>query len=134
MAFNHGSVATLSLDGTDVSEYLHEVSLSRDIDTAETSALGTVAKTYVPGLTDATFTVSGMFDPTFVTLVDGFVASQVTSPIAFEFHPAGDGSGKPKYTGNCLMTSMEVGDSVDDMASLDLEFQITGAVTLGTQS
>lgn len=131
MAFNHGSVATMSLDGTDVSEYLSEAGLEREIDSAETSALGTTAKTYVPGLTDASFSLSGMFDPTIDAALDGWhgVAS-----VPFIYHPAGDGNGLVEYTGNAILTSYGISTSVDDMASIEAEFQVTGPVTRGVQS
>jgi hypothetical protein len=132
MTFNHGSVAKMSLDANDVSLYLNEAGLEREVDTAETSALGTVAKTYVPGLTDATFKLSGMFDPTFDALMDGFHGD---ASIPFVYRPAGDGAGtKPEYVGSCILSSYEISTSVDDMAEIDAEFQVTGPVTRQTQA
>lgn len=130
-SFNHGSVATLSLDGTDVSQYLSEAGLELEIDTAETSALGTIAKTYVPGLEDATFSLSGMLDPTVDTLLHGF---KRVAQVPFVYRPAGPGAGLPEYTGNCLMSSYSIEASVDDMAAIEAEFQVTGAVERALQS
>lgn len=129
--FNHGSVAILLLNAVDYSEYLSEAGLEREIDSAETSALGTTAKTYVPGLTDGSFSLSGMYEPTLDTALDGFHGD---ASIPFEYRPAGTGSGKPKYTGNCILTSYSISTSVDDMASIEAEFQVTGAITRAAQS
>lgn len=132
MAFSHGSVATMSLGGTDVSQYLSEAGLSEEVDTAETSALGTTKKTYVPGLEDASFSLSGMYDPTVDALLNGFKGN---ASVSFVYRPAGAGSGTlPEYTGNCIMSSYSISASVDDMASIEAEFQVTGGVTRAIQS
>lgn len=141
-SFSHGSVAKLYLkagsaptatsgSADDVSSYLSEAGLEREVDSAETSALGTTDKTYVPGLKDATFSLSGMYDPTADEKIDGFMGH---SAVYFEYHPTGTLSTRPKYTGVCILTSYSTETSVDDMASIEAEFQVTGAVTRGTQA
>lgn len=144
MAFSHGSVAKLYLNPTaaatptpagadDVSQFLSEAGLEREIDSAETSALGTTAKTYVPGLTDASFSLSGMYDPDIDEILD---AMHGNAAVYFEYHPQGTDTvnGKVKYTGTAILTSYSVSTSVDDMASIEAEFQVTGPVTRGVQS
>ncbi len=133
MAFNHGSVAIFKVDDAgatlrDLSTYLKNAGLARSADTAETSALGTTAKTYVVGLVDATIPIEGMFDPT----VDGYLSGLLGfGPTDFEYFPAGEpvGATKPKFSGQCILTSYEVTTGVDDMATISGEFQVTGAVT-----
>lgn len=141
MAFSHGSVAKLYIKASsaptatagsadDFSQYLSEAGLEREIDSAETSALGTTAKTYVPGLTDATFSLEGMYDPTFDSAMN---AMHGVAECFFEYHPTGTLATKPKYTGKCILTEYSISTSVDDMAGIESEFQVTGAVTRGTQ-
>jgi hypothetical protein len=129
--FNHGSVAKLLLATVDYSNVLSEAGLSQDIDTAETSALGTTAKTYVPGLTDGSFKLSGMLDTTADAALAGFKGN---AAVAFDYRPQGTGTGLIKYTGNCIMTSYNISASVGDMASIDADFQVTGAITRAIQS
>lgn len=126
MSFNHGSVAKIRLNSVDYSAYLNEGSITFDEDTAETSALGTTAKTYVVGLTDGKFSLQGMFDPTVDAALYGFKGNNA---VPFDYRPAGDSTGNVKYTGNCIMTSYEVSASVSNMAAIKANFQITGAVT-----
>jgi hypothetical protein len=139
MAFAHGKSAVFKLDdvgGTlrTLSSYVSEVSLPRNIDTAETTTFGATgnAKTYIVGLSDATIGVSGFFDAT----ADGYLAGVVGAPatLSFEIGPEGNAVGAIKYTGECIMTSYQVGSSVGDVVSASADFQVTGAITRGTYS
>jgi len=139
MAFVHGKSAVFKIDdsgGTlrDISAYLNDVSMPRDIETAETTTFGVAgsAKTYIVGLTDATISVSGLFDAT----ADGYLAGIVgnSSTVSFEYGPEGSASGKIKYTGECIMTSYDVSASVGDSVQASADFQVTAAITRGTYS
>lgn len=137
MAFVHGKSAAFKLDdsgGTlrDLSTYLDEVSMPRDIETAETTTFQSSgsAKTYITGLTDATISISGKFDAT----ADGYLAGVLgqAATLSFEYGPSGTTAGMIKYSGECIMTSYEVSSSVGDAVSASADFQITGAITRGT--
>ena len=137
MAFAHGKAATFKLDdsgGTlrDLSTYLDEVSLPRDIETAETTTFQSSgsAKTYITGLTDATISISGKFDST----ADGYLAGILgqSATVTFEYGPTGSTAGMIKLTGECIMTSYEVSSSVGDAVSATADFQVTGAITRTT--
>lgn len=135
MAFVHGKTAVFKVDdngGTlrDLSAYLNDISFPRDQETAETTAFGNSAKTYIVGLTDATISISGMFDAT----ADGYLAGMLgfATPLDFEYGPAGSTGGLVKYSGTCLMTSYEVSASVGDAVQASADFQVTGAITRGT--
>jgi hypothetical protein len=67
--FRHGKSTVFKVDNsggslTDISNTLTDVSFPRSVDTAETSAFGDSAKTYIVGLSDATVSVSGNYDAT----------------------------------------------------------------------
>jgi hypothetical protein len=135
MAFVHGKTAVFKVDdsgGTlrDLSTYLNDVSFPRDVETAETTTFGGSAKTYITGLTDATISISGLFDAT----ADGYLAGVLGNATAleFEYGPAGSTGGLVKYSGNCIMTSYEVSASVGDAVQASADFQVTGAITRGT--
>ena len=135
--FKHGKNAYLSLDGTagtlvDISDTLNEISMPREIETAETTAFGNDDKTYITGLGDATISLSGMFDATTDTLIAGDIAnlkSGSVSSLTFEYGPAGSVSAQPKFTGEALITSYEVSSPVGDVVTYSLELQVTGGVT-----
>lgn len=137
MAFNHGKEAIFKIDTagavlTDVSPYVTGVTFSREQDTAETSVLGLDDKQFMAGLRGATFSLEARYDPTFDALIDGLLAAN--SITDFEYYPNGTPASatKPKYSGQCIVTSQEIGTSVDDAASSSCELQVTGAVTRAT--
>lgn len=136
MAFSHGSLATMEIDPaggtsyTAVTSYYKDVSLKDSIDTAETTTLGHTAKTYIPGLEDATFSLSGLFDPALNTIITSCKRVIVT----FRYRPSGAGTGKIEYTGSAIMSSYKVDTSVSDAASQEAEFQVTNGVTVTVQA
>ena len=135
--FKHGKNAHFSLDGTAgtlvvISDTLNEVTMPREIETAETTAFGQNDKTYITGLGDATISLSGMFDATVDTQVAGDIANLKSGSVAsltFEYGPSGNAVSSPKFTGEALITSYEVGSPVGDVITYSLELQVTGGVT-----
>lgn len=133
--FRHGKSTVFKVDNsggtlTDISNSLTDVSFPQSVDTAETSAFGSSAKTYVVGLTDASISVSGMFDATVDAHLNGILAQAAT--VSFEYGPEGSTSGFVKYTGEAILTSYEKSGAIGDMVSFSAEFQVSGAVTRGT--
>ena len=137
MAFVHGKSAVFKLDNSagslvDYSAYLDNVGFPRSVDTAETTTFGVAgsAKTYIVGLSDATVSLSGLFDAT----ADGTLAAVVgqAATLSFEYGPAGSTGGFIKYTGEAIMKSYSVTAAVGDSVKASIELQVTGAVTRTT--
>jgi len=133
--FRHGKSTVFKVDNnagtlTDISNTLTDVSFPQSVDTAETSAFGSSAKSYVVGLSDATLSISGNFDAT----VDAHLAAIVgkADSVSFEYGPEGSTSTYTKYTGEALLTSYEKSGAIGDVVTYSAEFQVTGAVTRGT--
>lgn len=137
MAFSHGSLATFEIDPaggtsyTDVSEYLNEAGLDTEVDTAETTTLGKVAKTYIPGLEDGTVSLSGLYDPAFDALVHSMKRANPNP--TFRYRPVGSGVGLPEYTGECVLSSHGIGTSVSEAATIEAEVQLSDEVTRDVQ-
>jgi len=126
MALAHGKDATLSIDGTDISAYTDNVSFSRDVDTAETTAFGDDDKTYIAGLEGATMNCSGSYD-------NGGSASDATlhgafdgASVAWSYSPDG---GTVTYSGNAFITNYTVNAPVGDKVSWSASLIVTGAVS-----
>lgn len=140
MAFGHGKNTYFSMGSestesslVDRSSFFNEISFPQTVDTAETSTFRAGgAKTYVVGLTDSTFSSSGMFDPTMDAILSALLGSETA--VDFEYGPLGNETGKVKYSGSMYVTNYEVSSPIGDMVSVSVEFQITGAVTRGTFS
>lgn len=130
--FKHGKNAQFELAGTNLSTTLNEISLPREIETAETTAFGTQDKTYITGLSDATVSLSGMFDATTDSAISTIIANLKSGSIAsasFTYGPSGSVASSPKFTGAALVTSYEISSPVGDVVTYSLELQCTGAVT-----
>lgn len=132
MAFVHGKNSVTKVDSSggslvDLSSYLTSVSFPMSVDSSETTTFGASAKTYIPGLSDATVSMEGNFDTTADAHFAGIKGQSAT--VTIEYNPAGTTSGLPKYTAEAILTSYEVSSGVGDVITFSAEFQITGAIT-----
>ena len=131
--FAHGKSTDFALDDTggtsrSLANTLTDVSFPQSIDTAETTAFGSSNKSYIVGLKDGSFSVSGIWDAT----VDGYLSGTEPASRSFIYGPAGSTGGNVKYTGEAIMTNYSVSNPVGDVVTYSLDLQITGAVTRGT--
>lgn len=135
--FRHGKSTVFKVDNnagtlTDISNTLTDVSFPQSVDTAETSTFGSSAKSYVVGLSDATFSISGNFDATVDAHLAGILGQAAS--VSFEYGPEGSTATYVKYTGECYLTSYEKSGAIGDVVTYSAEFQVTGAVTRGAYS
>jgi len=97
-------------------------------DVIETSAMGTTARTYVPGLTNATTSMSLYF-------VDGDSAQAAlqsapgAAAATIELYPSGETTGQ-KLSGEMIVTSFEIAAANDGAVTAEVAGQITGALTV----
>ena len=133
--FKHGKNAQFELEGTNLSNTLNEITMPREVETAETTAFGDQDKTYITGLSDATVSLSGMFDATTDSAIGTIISNLKSGSIAsasFTYGPSGSAASSPKFTGEALVTSYEIGSPVGDVITYSLELQCTGAITSTT--
>lgn len=110
-----------------ISNVLKDVSMPRQIDTAETTAFTSGAKTFVIGIPGATFSISGMFDLTVDGYLNGIYAMEAARN--FVYGPEGPTTTRRKFTGACYLTDYSLSGSVSDMVGFTGQFQISDAVT-----
>jgi len=139
MAFVHGKGGVFKVDNSagtlsTLTSYVDQWSISNSIDMAETTTMGSEVKTFLSGVSDATISVSGLYDSTATTgpdaVLNGLVGLETTS--TFELGPEGSTSGKVKYTGECFLTGYQITDSAGDAVKFTADFQVTGAITKTT--
>lgn len=124
MAFKHGSKAVIYLNGFNLSGWLKEFQSSFSVDTAETSTFGNTFKTYVPGLSDGTFTASGIYDgDTNAVDVIMLATLQATKDDIVAYLPQGDGLGNPAKCFASMSTSYQVTSSIGDVSTVQLQGQ-----------
>lgn len=136
MGFVHGKDSYFSVGGDDLTSYIDSVALNRSVDTAESSTMGTEAKTYVTGMSNSTISIAGKWDSTASTGPDAIMNSIVAggTAVAFEYGPEGSGSANIKYSGSAVCTAYNVSSPIGDVVAFTGEFQVSGAVTKGAFS
>ncbi len=135
VAPRHGKGTAFSLDSTagslvNLSSGLTEVSVSRDLDTAEITTFGDNDKSYIPGLRGAEISISGLFSSTHAEVLDGIIGRNSTATMSFEWNPDGStAAGRHLLKGECFLTNLEYGATVEDTVSLSASLIISGSVT-----
>lgn len=140
MAVGHGSAGYFNLDTsggtpTDLSAYTREVNFAPDIQMHDTSVFGVGSRTKTTGLKDAKFTVTFMNDPTLQSHLIAIYGAQTPgsgSTWTFIFGPQGSTGGFRKITGECILTGFPIDAKVDDIETIQVSFEVTGAVTFTT--
>jgi len=97
-------------------------------DAVENTSMGDTNRTYVKGLSTGTGSMSLYLDPDDAVQQDLVQGDSVDC----EFFVEGQDSGDTKYTGTFIVTSVERGTTMDGIATLNAELQLTGALTIAT--
>ena len=142
MATIRGNSGVIEL-GTNVLASLTSYTLDTTQDTAETSAMGATGRTFIKTM----HTFSGSADfiledgagsgatlPQFDHITAMDFSTDATESVAFELFPETEGSGKIKYSGNCIITGVSYTASFDGVVTGSLTFQGTGNLTSEVQS
>ena len=133
MAFLHGKKTAVLYNGANLSAYFNEASMSQDVETAETTAFGDDAKTYITGLKDGTMSMSGMFDGG-TDAIDAVLTTTLgaESPDVSTVVPSGLGTaGVATFSAEVRETSYEISSPVGDVVAANLEVQATGGIDRG---
>jgi molybdopterin biosynthesis enzyme len=131
--FRHGKNTFFSITDSgsavrNISDVLKDVSLSRQIDTAETTAFTSTNKSFVIGIPGSSFSCSGMFDLTVDGYLNGIMGLEDAR--AFVYGPEGNTATRRRVSGSCYLTNLSYSGSVSDMVSFTADFQVTGPVTV----
>lgn len=143
MAVYHGKDTAFSLEDSAAStlrildDQLNSVEFSRQNDTHDTTVFTREGHTFVAGLTNGTITISGFWDKTAstgsATVLDSLMGLDNTTML-FEYGPEGRTSLQVKYSGECILASLDYSSPVADLVTFTATLQITGDVTKGTWS
>ncbi len=134
MAFGAGKDAVFKLGNvggvlTDISQYLTDVTApTMDAQVAEVSTLGDNWKEFIRTQIDpGSISMEGIYDPAIGTMLHGLATA---SERAWEYHPQGTATGRIKFAGSALMSSLEIPSNIDEAVTFSAELQATGAVTV----
>jgi hypothetical protein len=131
--FSHGKSVNVFINEFDFSTYFNDVSSSSSVETAETSAFGTDAKSYISGLLDGTISLGGMFESTTSVGTDEFFNAQlggVTNQVVI-VTPQGHVNGRRAVAMQADNTSYEISGAIGDLVMASAEFQSNKGVDSG---
>lgn len=139
MAFKPGYLAYIGVDNAagsiqNLSTYFDSVDYSYDVNAIDVSAFGSAHHAYIPGMNDATFTLSGPYDVAAWSHFTGCLAAQAAGTASFsvDYGPAGSVSGQARVRQEVIVTSVTPPSSVGGRVDFTVNLQATGAGTLGT--
>jgi hypothetical protein len=140
MAHSKNAVVKLDTSGgvlTDISNKCNKFELPRELELLKNTCFGAgTAHTYETGFGDAKVSMGGPWtraldnhmSPIYAALLAGTATS-----VSFEYGPEGSDTGDVKYTGELVMTTFSGPTAdVENLLEWEAEFQVTGAVTVGT--
>jgi len=124
-----GSVKLITTGGTPatVGELLNWT-VTMTTDAVETTSMGDTARTFQKGLSGGTGSMSLYLDPDDAVQQDILQGDTIDA----QFFVEGTDSGDTKYSGSFIVTSVERGTTMDGIATLNAELQLTGALAIGT--
>jgi hypothetical protein len=129
--FRHGKKTAVLLNSTDMSLYLNEATVSRDIETNDTTTFGSNSRSYITGLDDGTISLSGMFDSTANASDEVLEGRVLQENNTLTVLPEGLIVGSRAILVNADMTAYEISAPVADVISIEAGFQADGGVRQG---
>lgn len=125
--------ATVSIAGTDISDYVASITLTTSAAEVETTSYGSGgAVTRVGGLKDGSLALDVHQD---FAALDSLLFPLLGSTASFIVNPSGTtpGTATPDYSGTVLITELTpVAGAVGELATMSLSFPLSGTVSRGT--
>ena len=90
-------------------------------------------KEYLPGDSDATFSIVARYDPANAGQAELFTAFAAASQNVYLRYRPTVGAGKKEFEFNALVTGCSVPTAHEETIDVTFDFQVTGTITEGTQ-
>jgi hypothetical protein len=123
----------------DLSTHLVSVDFPESVDSADSTTAGDGAHEFLAGLTNATISLSGIWDDGVAPAPDvvlaglkGVSPAGLTGAGGWIFGPSGSTSGRVKYSGAGMVTAFGVSSGISDAVKFTATVQCSGAITRGT--
>lgn len=127
-----GEAAVLLVNAVDISTYLDTVTFTQSGDVLDITTFGNTGHVKRGGLTDGSIAIGGVYDTT-TSGPNDVLKPLLNTVVAFDWRPEGTGAGKPKRTGNVLVSEYVDSSPVADIVRWTATLEISGAVTDANQ-
>lgn len=119
----HGRLTRVYINGYDLTGFFRKAGSEMTREVAESTVFNLDAKTYLPGLRDATASLEGLFDGAVDGIEEVLLAALAADPTILTILPQGDGIGNVAHGLSSLETKFSIESSTDDIVSLNNEVQ-----------
>ena len=115
--------------------FARDAAIDHSTEAVETSHYGTIAKQFIPGMSEGKFSFAIDHDNgTLSTSPQKNLEDLYREIRVWNVYPLGTGTGKQVYTFSGFITAAPISLSMTDPVSSEIEVQITGAVTVSLQT
>lgn len=125
-----GKDVEVTLGGTDISGDGRSIDFEESADALDSSKWGDVRRTKVAGLEDANGSMEAL--DTTGTWSAAWDAIAVGTEDELIVYPEGNTSGNRSLTAQVVVTGRSISVPYDDLATLSMDFEVSGDVTEGT--
>lgn len=132
MAFVHGRLTFISVNGSDLSPFTNTSTFGRGADSHDVTTYGATDHAFEGGLGLNTFSMGGIYDGS-ATGPRDILEPLVGTSVTLIRRPEGTGSGKPQDSVTVVLTSYVETSPVADFVQWSAEFQPSGSVTSTNQ-
>lgn len=132
MVAYRGKDVFVSLGGTDISGDGRSIDFEETADALDSSKWGDTRRTKVAGLEDASGSMEAL--DTTGDWTAAWDAIAVGTQDTLVIHPEGTGTGLRELSAEVLVTGRSISLPYDDLATLSMDFEVSGDVTEGTQA
>ena len=125
----------VKVNNVDLSDHVTSVSLSRNFDELEVTAMGDTAHKFVKGLESATITVSFLNDQASANVLATLSAAYGTTVAwkAINDKVASVSATNQLYSGDILVNNLTpINGGVGDLSTMDITFTVNSAVTVAS--
>lgn len=116
----------------DLQSQLRNVNLQEETDMVDSTAGTTNYREYILGLSDATLDIETVYNAAASPIGTADVKSLRRSSGTVNYGPMGSASGYHKISRAALVSSLEFDSPYDDIVTVNISFQLSGAPTDGT--
>jgi hypothetical protein len=125
--FTHGKNTRILANGYDVSGWLKTWNAKATADTADTSTIGSSAKSFIPGLKDGVFSVDGFADGT-ATGINAILVAMLGTSTVWTAVSQADAVGVSGFAATTIENDFEVNADVGSAVSIKGTGQTTGGM------
>jgi len=131
MARQAGKAADFSFNSVAIEDELSNITQTTDVNLPEVTAFGDAAATFVEGLPNSNYSLSGFFDPA-ASQGDATLFTRIGSGSAtasFETTGAAAGTNAPVYSGAAFVSSYSITSDVGGATTYTADLQVSGALS-----